>query len=48
MPGKTIATNGYLGSVEGDDRVREVLWTVSGEYFLSENYDMWVESRVNN
>lgn len=48
MPGKIIATNGYLGSVEGDERAREVLWTVSEEYFLSENYEMWVESRVNN
>jgi hypothetical protein len=48
MPGRIIATNGYPGFVEGDDPVSEVLWTVSGEYFLSENYDMWVESRVNN
>ncbi len=48
MPGKIIATNGYLGFVEGGDPVKEVMWTVSGEYFLSENYDMWVESRVNN
>ncbi|MEX0986137.1 MAG: hypothetical protein WD052_01580, partial [Bacteroidales bacterium] len=33
---------------ETDSAEEEILWTVSGEYFLSEEYEMWVESRINN
>lgn len=25
-----------------------ILWSVMGDYFLTEDYTMWVESRVNN
>jgi hypothetical protein len=48
MPGSIIATNGYLNPTEEDNMEKELLWTISGEYFISEDYEMWVESRVNN
>jgi len=48
MPGRIIASNGYA-EIESDTIGEEsILWTVQGEYFLTENYDMWVESKVNN
>jgi hypothetical protein len=48
MPGSIMATNGYINPSEENNLDKEVLWTVSGEYFLSEDYVMWVESRINN
>ena len=47
MPGTIISTNGYKTSDE-EIQEEEVIWTVNGDYFLSEDYTMWVESRLNN
>ncbi|WP_258104433.1 hypothetical protein [Marinoscillum sp. MHG1-6] len=49
MPGKVIGTNGYLLEKDTVDGVGQgLLWTVEGSRFLTEDYEMWVESRVNN
>lgn len=42
MPGKLTATNGY------PDISKVVLWQVRSDYFLTEPYEMWAESRVAN
>jgi hypothetical protein len=42
MPGKVIGTNGFIDSSE------VLLWPVKSDYFLSENYEMWAESRIPN
>jgi hypothetical protein len=48
MPGKIVNTNGYAikGSENGSSK--GILWTVKGECFLTEEFSMWAESRVNN
>jgi len=48
MPGKIIASNGY--GVTGQDSVdgEGILWTVDPGYYLTETFEMWAESRVNN
>lgn len=48
MPGTPIATNGYLDTGKTDEQPGGILWTVSGDYFLADNYEMWVESRSRN
>lgn len=48
MPGKLIASNGYART-EADSAIGEgILWTVTSGYFLTEEYEMWAESKVNN
>jgi len=42
MPGKLIGSNGFA------DSCKVLLWTVSSDYFLTEDYVMWAESRVAN
>lgn len=42
MPGRLIATNGYL------DSDTNIIWEVSGESFLTSDYIMWAESGVVN
>ncbi len=42
MPGLIIATNAK--TVEGN----RVSWDIEGKFFLWENYEMWIESRVIN
>lgn len=42
MPGRLTATNGY------PDSSKVVLWQVKSDYFLTEPYEMWAESRVAN
>ena len=48
MPGKIFASNGYAvtdpepGSGEG------ILFTVAPEHFVTQTYECWVKSRVNN
>jgi hypothetical protein len=42
MPGKLIATNGFTCSSE------VLLWPVKSDYFLTEQYEMWAESKIPN
>jgi hypothetical protein len=42
MPGKVIGTNGFI------DKTEVLLWPVKSDYFLTEPYEMWAESRVIN
>jgi hypothetical protein len=42
MPGKVIATNGFI------DSTQMLLWPVHSEYFIAEPYEMWAESKVPN
>jgi hypothetical protein len=42
MPGRLTATNGYI------DSSRLLLWPVSSDYFLTQPYEMWAESKVTN
>ena len=48
LPGKIIASNGYAETDAHYNGEKGILWTVSGVYFLTEDYEMWAESRVNN
>ncbi len=42
MPGKVIGTNGFI------DSSRVLFWPVKADYFLSEPYEMWAESKITN
>lgn len=42
MPGKVIGTNGFI------DSSQVLLWPVKSDYFLTEPYQMWAESKVPN
>jgi hypothetical protein len=42
MPGKVIGTNGFI------DSSRLLLWPVKSDYFLTEPYEMWAESKIPN
>lgn len=42
MPGKLTGTNGFA------DKNNVLLWPVRSDYFLSEKYEMWAESKVPN
>jgi len=42
MPGKLISTNGYK------DSSSVLLWPVKSDFFLTEPYEMWAESKVTN
>jgi hypothetical protein len=42
MPGKVIGTNGFIDSSE------VLLWPVKSDYFLTEPYEMWAESKTTN
>jgi hypothetical protein len=42
MPGKLIGTNGLL------DSTKVLLWPVKSEYFLTQPYEMWAESKEPN
>lgn len=42
MPGKLIASNGYA------DSSKIMLWSVNSDYFFTEDYEMWAESKVPN
>jgi hypothetical protein len=42
MPGKLIGTNGYK------DSSSVLLWPVKSDFFLTEPYEMWAESKVSN
>jgi hypothetical protein len=42
MPGKLINTNGFA------DSSQLLLWPVKSDYFVTETYEMWAESKVAN
>ena len=42
MPGKLTGTNGYKDSSE------VLLWPVKSDFFLTDSYEMWAESKVPN
>jgi hypothetical protein len=42
MPGKLTGTNGFI------DSSKVLLWPVKYDYFLSQPYEMWAESKVPN
>lgn len=42
MPGKITGTNGFI------DSNRVILWPVKADFFLTETYEMWAESKVPN
>ncbi|MCJ7446752.1 MAG: hypothetical protein MUO72_03575 [Bacteroidales bacterium] len=42
MPGKLIGTNGFI------DSTRISLWPVKSDYFVTQPYEMWAESRTPN
>jgi hypothetical protein len=42
MPGRLTGTNGYI------DSSRMLLWPVASDYFLTQPYEMWAESKVTN
>ncbi len=48
MPGEIIATNGYADTNPESNGGGGILWTVQGDYFFLEEYEMWVESKVSN
>jgi hypothetical protein len=42
MPGKVTGSNGFI------DSMQVLLWPVESDYFLTEPYEMWAESKVPN
>lgn len=42
MPGSLTGTNGFI------DSSRVLLWPVKSDYFMTENYEMWAESKTRN
>jgi hypothetical protein len=42
MPGKLTGTNGYI------DSTRNLLWPVKSDFFITEQYEMWAESKTTN
>ncbi len=42
MPGKLTETNGFI------DSSKVLLWPVKSDYFFTENYEMWAESKIRN
>ncbi len=42
MPGKLIGTNGFI------DSSQVLLWPVKSDYFITEQYEMWAESKIPN
>ena len=42
MPGKLTRTNGFL------DSSRILMWPVKSDYFLTDKYEMWAESKIPN
>jgi hypothetical protein len=48
MPGKIIGSNGYADTNPDPGESKYILWTVTGEYFFTEPYEMRVTSQVSN
>ncbi len=48
MPGRIIASNGYADTNPESNGDGGIFWTVQGDYFLLEQYEMWVQSKISN
>ena len=48
MPGRIISSNGYANTDTDSENSTGILWTVQAAYFLTQQYEMWAESQVNN
>lgn len=48
MPGKLTESNGFIVTNEELADNMNLLWSVSGEYFFTQDYVMWAESREKN
>ena len=48
MPGKILSSNGYADTEPESNGEGGILWTVQGDYFLLQQYEMWVESKISN
>ena len=48
MPGRIIASSGYAVTDPETENGGGIIWTVRGRNCLTQDYEMWVESRVNN
>ncbi len=48
MPGRIIASNGYAQTEPDSENRGGILWTVDPAYILTQTYEMWAESKVNN
>jgi hypothetical protein len=42
IPGKLIATNGYI------DSTKNLLWPVKSDFFMTDRYEMWAKSKTTN
>jgi hypothetical protein len=42
MPGRLIATNGYV------DSTKNLLWPVKSDFYITDRYEMWAESKTTN
>ena len=42
MPGKLIGANGFI------DSTKKMIWPVASDYFLTEPYEMYAESKITN
>jgi len=47
MPGKIIASSGYASTGDSEQE-KGIIWTVTGDYFLGQPYEMWAESQTTN
>lgn len=48
MPGRIIASNGYAATHADLENEGSFLFSVGPEYYLTQDYELWVQSRVNN
>lgn len=48
MPGIITGTNGYSSVIADSTSTVGIIWTVDANYFFSQTFEMWVESRINN
>lgn len=48
MPGKLVASNGYANTDTVPGNKGGILWSVQGDYFLTQQYEMWAESQTSN
>lgn len=47
MPGKILASSGYASTGESEQE-KGIIWTVTGDYFMGQPYEMWAESQTTN
>jgi len=47
MPGKILSSSGYASTGDSEQE-KGIIWTVTGDYFLGQPYEMWAESQTTN